>query len=64
MVGLPEVEVHCPYCGEPVTLIVDDSVPEQSYVEDCFVCCQPITVVARAGFDGELAVEVRGQDDT
>lgn len=63
MAGLPEVDAHCPYCGEPITLIVDDSVPEQSYVEDCSVCCQPITVVSRLGFDGELAVDVRAQDD-
>ena len=35
---------YCPYCGELIELIVDDSVPSQEYIEDCFVCCQPINV--------------------
>ena len=37
-------EVLCPYCGELITLMLDLSVEEQSYIEDCSVCCQPITV--------------------
>ena len=32
----------------------DLSVEEQSYIEDCSVCCQPMTVSYRAE-DGELA---------
>lgn len=37
-----ESEVLCPFCGEPFTIIVDTSVDDQSYIEDCFVCCRPI----------------------
>jgi hypothetical protein len=47
-------EVSCPYCGEAITLLLDLSVEEQSYIEDCSVCCQPMTVSYRAA-DGELA---------
>ena len=47
-------EVSCPYCGEAITLLLDLSVEEQSYIEDCSVCCQPMTVSYRAE-DGELA---------
>ncbi len=37
-----EAEVTCPYCGEPVTIGVDPSGgTDQTYVEDCQVCCQP-----------------------
>ena len=35
-------EVACPYCGETITLLLDLSVEEQSYIEDCSVCCRPI----------------------
>ena len=43
--GNVEVEVSCPYCGEPLTLVVDETGGRtQSYVEDCAVCCQPISV--------------------
>ncbi|MBI3544220.1 MAG: CPXCG motif-containing cysteine-rich protein [Deltaproteobacteria bacterium] len=38
----PEQEVQCPFCGEPFTIVVDTSVDDQSYVEDCYVCCRPI----------------------
>ena len=41
---LEEVTVTCPYCWESITLELDLSVPEQSYVEDCSVCCAPILV--------------------
>jgi len=34
----------CPYCGEQISMVVDLSVPRQTYVEDCEVCCHPIEV--------------------
>jgi hypothetical protein len=35
---------HCPYCGEIIDLLIDPSESVQEYVEDCFVCCRPITI--------------------
>jgi hypothetical protein len=46
-------EVVCPHCGELITLRIDLSVESQSYIEDCAVCCQPMTVSYTA-HDGEL----------
>jgi hypothetical protein len=34
----------CPYCGAPITMMLDPSVTAQAYVEDCEVCCNPIAV--------------------
>ncbi|SMF00894.1 Cysteine-rich CPXCG [Alteromonadaceae bacterium Bs31] len=34
----------CPYCGEIIELLIDCSVDEQRYIEDCQVCCRPITI--------------------
>jgi hypothetical protein len=34
----------CPYCWQTISMVLDVSVPEQTYVEDCEVCCQPIEV--------------------
>lgn len=46
-------EVSCPYCGETITLVLDLSVEHQTYIEDCSVCCQPMTV-SYSAMDGEL----------
>jgi hypothetical protein len=35
-------DIHCPYCGEKIELFIDSSIDEQSYIEDCSVCCRPI----------------------
>lgn len=42
----------CPWCMAPITLVIDASAGDQSYIEDCEVCCQPMTVHVRAGDDG------------
>jgi transcription elongation factor Elf1 len=34
----------CPYCWQKISMILDVSVDEQSYVEDCEVCCNPINI--------------------
>lgn len=46
-------ETLCPHCGETITLFLDLSVEEQEYIEDCSVCCQPMTVYYSAA-GGEL----------
>lgn len=46
-------EAVCPHCGEPTTLMLDLSVAEQSYIEDCSVCCHPM-LVTYSSPDGEL----------
>jgi len=47
-------EVSCPYCGETITVFLDLSVESQSYIEDCSVCCQPMTI-SYSAVNGELA---------
>lgn len=34
----------CPYCWQKISFLVDLSVQNQSYIEDCEVCCNPIEV--------------------
>jgi hypothetical protein len=46
MHGVESVTVQCPSCGESIELLVDCSVEEQEYIEDCEVCCRPMTVTA------------------
>jgi len=39
---MDEKTIQCPYCWELITVLVDTSVSEQDYIEDCSVCCHPI----------------------
>lgn len=34
----------CPYCWQDISFVLDLSIEEQSYIEDCEVCCQPIQI--------------------
>ncbi len=60
---LPTVDIYCPYCGEPITLVIDDSAGAQRYIEDCQVCCRPITVAVSIDENGECSAEVSAEDD-
>ncbi len=46
MAAMYEIEHDflCPYCGAPITMLLDPTVPAQRYVEDCEVCCNPIEI--------------------
>lgn len=37
----------CPYCWQSISMLLDKSVSNQVYIEDCEVCCQPIEVLVR-----------------
>ena len=39
---LEEKLAQCPYCWENIYFEIDLSEPNQEYVEDCQVCCNPI----------------------
>jgi len=51
-----EQSLGCPYCGESIGLLIDLSVPQQNYVEDCQVCCRPIVVTV--GVDSSGGIEI------
>ncbi|USD26170.1 CPXCG motif-containing cysteine-rich protein [Flagellimonas marinaquae] len=38
---------QCPYCWETISFLLDSSVSEQIYIEDCEVCCNPIEATAK-----------------
>ncbi len=39
-----EHEFQCPYCWESITMLLDSSVSNQTYIEDCEICCNPIEI--------------------
>ena len=61
--GMEQVDSTCPYCGEPIELLVDCSVRKQNYIEDCQVCCKPITVHVAVDEEGFPIVQVSQEDE-
>ena len=59
---LSNIDVQCPYCGEWIVLVADESVGSQRYSEDCQVCCRPMLVTVEIDDDGGAAVRVERED--
>ncbi len=56
--------IGCPYCGEPVEILLDASIPSQHYIEDCQVCCRPISLsVAIDEDDADAGPPLRASDE-
>jgi len=41
-----EIEYYflCPFCGENISMVIEVFHGDQSYIEDCEVCCRPINI--------------------
>ena len=50
---LEEQSFTCPYCWQEISMILDLSSGDQSYIEDCEVCCRPLRI-SFSSYDGEL----------
>lgn len=55
--------ISCPYCGESIELVIDTSVGEQEYIEDCEVCCRPINLRVETDVQGQLTVIPKHEND-
>ena len=57
-----EAQITCPFCWETLTIALDLSLPQQDYIEDCQVCCQPIRI--RYSHDGGELTAIEATQDT
>jgi len=44
MSQLIESFFQCPYCWQNISMLLEPVEAPQNYIEDCEVCCQPISV--------------------
>jgi transcription elongation factor Elf1 len=63
MMSLVEKNITCPYCGELSSVLIDGSIEQQSYIEDCSVCCQPINLNVNILSDDQAAVEAHRDNE-
>jgi hypothetical protein len=54
-----EYEFDCPYCWQPITMLLDLSVSRQQYVEDCEICCRPILISYDSNGEDILSFEAQ-----
>ena len=50
--------ITCPHCWEPHEVWLDLSGGDQTYIEDCSVCCHPIEITVRVTPDGHGDLDV------
>lgn len=60
---LESIATLCPYCGETIDLIIDCSIPQQQYIEDCSVCCRPIELDVEVDADGHVLVVAKDENE-
>ncbi|ACF11199.1 conserved hypothetical protein [Chlorobaculum parvum NCIB 8327] len=56
------VTVQCPYCGQSFEVLVECSVEHQEYIEDCEICCRPVSLVIDVAEDGTVTAMTQGED--
>ncbi|ANO50379.1 CPXCG motif-containing cysteine-rich protein [Woeseia oceani] len=56
--ALIEQRIHCPFCGESMHVLIDTSAGDQSYIEDCQVCCRPMQIAFTCADDDSVDVQV------
>ena len=59
---------YCPYCGEPIELLLDTGFADPDaalvYSEDCQVCCRPIVVTLGIDDQGNYDCQLQMESDS
>lgn len=57
-----EFDLTCPSCNAAISVLIDGSAGGQSYIEDCEVCCRPLTISFVADDAGIHSVQADSAD--
>lgn len=50
-----ETYFQCPYCGQQISMLLEELYGQQTYIEDCEVCCSPIQITFEVD-EGEIVI--------
>lgn len=56
--------IQCPYCGETIEILIDESAGAEQYIEDCQVCCRPIEIEVSLDPEAGLIVSCRTDSES
>ena len=60
---MTECKFVCPYCWQPMQILVARPDLPAELVEDCQVCCRPIVLDVSLDPDGEATVGTRQENE-
>lgn len=60
---IDEQQVHCPCCDEEFTALIDASAGDQSYIEDCDDCGQPLKFSVTSNGETIIGLDVCPVDE-
>ncbi|WP_281648024.1 CPXCG motif-containing cysteine-rich protein [Parendozoicomonas sp. Alg238-R29] len=60
---MQKTKISCPYCGEPIDILLDSEEVDAPYIEDCQVCCRPIHISLYEDEGGNLNVQARHENE-
>lgn len=61
MQAIEEIPAQCPYCGEPISLLVEYEQAGETHIEDCEVCCRPMRIRVSVLPVGDISIEVMAE---
>ena len=53
-----EKKTCCPFCNELISVIIDTSAGNQTYIEDCEVCCQAMQINYTIDINNDIVFDV------
>ncbi len=56
---IEDIEVACPFCGESFAIAADTEGGSYVTIEDCAVCCRPMTISLHCRPGEVLGVDVQ-----
>lgn len=60
---IEDLMVTCPYCGQAMEIDIDCTGGDQSYYEDCQICCVPVRLFITVDDLGNLSSAIACRDD-
>ncbi|MCB0153170.1 MAG: CPXCG motif-containing cysteine-rich protein [Anaerolineae bacterium] len=49
----------CPYCWQEISMLIDTASGNQTYIEDCEICCNPIEISYQVAEEQVVSFEAR-----
>jgi len=55
--------IQCPYCCQVIDIVIDGTITQQNYVEDCHVCCRPIVLRISTDQDQNINIDANKENE-